>query len=131
MPLLNDPSVVLPRTGITLDAARNTLTGLHFAKESLSASEREILYIAEGLLRLIDDTYDVDQVTRARPDLAPVVALTRKPGVFAIDLYNDAVEVVGTPGDSDGSAGVIKGTFDLADLRSIAGELIVTDRRDN
>lgn len=45
---------VLPLVGLTLDEARERLTSLHFAKEMLSDHERELLAIAEGLLRLID-----------------------------------------------------------------------------
>lgn len=46
---------MLPLTATTLDEARSKLSGLHFAKESLSSGEREILYLAEGLLRLVDE----------------------------------------------------------------------------
>ena len=46
---------LLPWTGITVREARDKLSALHFAKESLTGGEREILYIAEGLLRLIDE----------------------------------------------------------------------------
>lgn len=48
-----EPST-LPLLGLTLDEARAKLTALHFAKEMLTDPEREILQIAEGLLRLID-----------------------------------------------------------------------------
>jgi hypothetical protein len=44
----------LPLLGLTLDEAREKLTALHFAKEVLTDQERELLAIAEGLLRLID-----------------------------------------------------------------------------
>ena len=46
---------VLPRTGITLNSARATLSALHFSKESLTKGEREILSIAEGLHAILDD----------------------------------------------------------------------------
>lgn len=46
---------LLPWTGLTLKEARNKLSGLHFAKESLTDSEKEILYIAEALLRRVDE----------------------------------------------------------------------------
>lgn len=46
---------VLPWTGLTVSDARSRLSGLHFAKDVLTDSEREILYIAEGLLRLLDE----------------------------------------------------------------------------
>ena len=45
----------LPWTDLTLEDARSKLSGLHFAKEALTDREREILYIAEALLRLIDE----------------------------------------------------------------------------
>lgn len=45
----------LPWTTLTLAEARSRLAGWHFAKESLSDGEREILYVAEALLRLIDE----------------------------------------------------------------------------
>ena len=44
----------LPMLGMTLDEARSRLTALHFAKEALTPPEREILQIAWGLLRLLD-----------------------------------------------------------------------------
>lgn len=50
-----DTATWLPWTSITIDEARAKLSGLHFAKEALSDGEREILYIAEGLLRVLDD----------------------------------------------------------------------------
>ena len=46
---------ILPWTGMSLKEARNKLSGLHFAKESLTDGEREILYIAEALLRRVDE----------------------------------------------------------------------------
>ena len=46
---------ILPWTGLTVSDARSRLSGLHFAKDVLSEAEREILYIAEGLLRLLDE----------------------------------------------------------------------------
>lgn len=49
---------LLPWTGTTLKDARSKLSGLHFAKEGLTDGEREILYIAEALLRRIDDIND-------------------------------------------------------------------------
>lgn len=45
----------LPRTDLTLDSARAKLSGWHFAKEALSSGEREILFVAEALLRLLDE----------------------------------------------------------------------------
>lgn len=39
---------------MTLSEARSRLSGLHFAKEALTDSEREILYVAEALLRYVD-----------------------------------------------------------------------------
>lgn len=49
---------LLPWTGTTLKEARSKLSGLHFAKESLTDGEREILYIAEALLRRVDEIND-------------------------------------------------------------------------
>ena len=51
---MSEPTV-LPRTDLTLDRARSKLSGLHFSKECLTPGELEILYIAEGLLRLLDE----------------------------------------------------------------------------
>lgn len=45
----------LPKTGMALSEARAKLSGLHLSKEALSEGEREILYLAEGLLRLYDE----------------------------------------------------------------------------
>lgn len=44
----------LPLTTLTLNDARSKLSGWHFAKEALSDGEREILEVAEALMRLID-----------------------------------------------------------------------------
>lgn len=44
----------LPSSSLTLDDARAKLSGWHFAKEALSDGEREILFVAEALLREID-----------------------------------------------------------------------------
>ena len=44
----------LPNTDLTLDQVRQKLAGLHFAKEALTKGEREILYLAEALLRELD-----------------------------------------------------------------------------
>lgn len=46
----------LPKTAMTLREARSRLSGLHFAKDALTDTEREVLYIAEALLRYIDAT---------------------------------------------------------------------------
>lgn len=45
----------LPRSDFTLDDARARVSGWHFAKEALSRGEREILHVAEALLRLLDE----------------------------------------------------------------------------
>lgn len=49
---------LLPWTGMTLKEVRSKLSGLHFAKEALTDGEREILYIAEALLRRVDEIND-------------------------------------------------------------------------
>lgn len=46
--------IYLPWTDLTVDDARRKLAGWHFAKEALSKGEREILYVAEALLRELD-----------------------------------------------------------------------------
>lgn len=45
---------LLPWTGITVGEARQRLAILHFSQEILTEKERDILYLAEGLLRLLD-----------------------------------------------------------------------------
>ena len=45
---------LLRPSGLTLDAVRDKLSGLHFSKESLTIGEREILILAESLLWLVD-----------------------------------------------------------------------------
>lgn len=57
-PKVTVESKSLPWTGMSLKEARNKLSGLHFAKESLTEGEREILYVAEALLRQIDEMND-------------------------------------------------------------------------
>ena len=49
------PLILLPWTSLTLEQVRSELSGLHFTKESLTEQERRILYLAEGLLRLVDE----------------------------------------------------------------------------
>lgn len=44
----------LPWTHLTLDGARRKLAGWHFVKETLTSGEREILYVAEAVLRHLD-----------------------------------------------------------------------------
>jgi hypothetical protein len=39
---------------MTLTEARGKLASLHFNQEMLTSQEREILYVAEALLRMID-----------------------------------------------------------------------------
>ena len=118
-----DASTTLPKTGITLAEARTTLSGLHFATEALSEGEREILYIAEGLLRLIDAAPGTAEITE-------LAALVTTPGVTGIDVYPDGVEVTGAPDDVDASAGFVEGRFGLEDVRSAVGpHLPITDCR--
>jgi hypothetical protein len=50
----SDPNRRLPMTDLTLDQARSKLAGWHFAKESLTDGEAEILYVAEAVLREFD-----------------------------------------------------------------------------
>lgn len=52
---MDEDLVWLPRTDITLADARSQFTALHFAKESLTPVERQVLHLAEGLLRLVDE----------------------------------------------------------------------------
>lgn len=39
----------------TLEQARSKTSGWHFAKEVLTSREQELLYVTEGLLRLLDE----------------------------------------------------------------------------
>ena len=50
----DEDSSYLPWTTLTLDDARKSLSAWHFSKESLSREEQQILYVAEALLRHID-----------------------------------------------------------------------------
>ncbi len=64
---------ILPDTGMTFDEARQQLTALHFAKEALSDTEREVLHIAEGLLRLVDPvSYGVTRIERLNGEDATI-----------------------------------------------------------
>jgi hypothetical protein len=47
----------LPRSDLTIDKARSRLAGWHFSQESLTASEREILHVAEAVLAELDRLY--------------------------------------------------------------------------
>jgi hypothetical protein len=53
--MVPDDEIELPRTGVTLEQARRQISGLHFSKETLSDHERALLYLTEGLLRLVDE----------------------------------------------------------------------------
>lgn len=116
-----DQNVTLPRTGLSLDDARRKLSGWHFAKEALSEGEREILYVAEGLLRLIDQPDE---------DARKLRALIAKPGVVGVDLHADGIEVCGSARDSDDSAGFVPGSFTMRDVHALIGnDLPITDCR--
>lgn len=105
----------LPGTSMTLTQARSRLSGLHFAKEALSAFEREILYIAEALLRHIDIE------TGLSPAQQEMRTLAMQPGVHEVNLYDDGVEFCGVPGDLDGQAGFISGEFTISQVREAIG----------
>ncbi len=45
----------LSRNGDRVDELRSRLSGWHFSQESLTLMEREILYVAEQLMHLLDD----------------------------------------------------------------------------
>lgn len=114
----------LPRTSLTLDEARTRLSGLHFAKEALSEHEREILYIAEGLLRLIDAEDSLSE------EQCRIRSLALKSGVNEVSVYNDGVEVTGSPGDSDEQVGFVTGDFAMEQVRAAVGDNIpVVNRR--
>jgi len=50
---------LLPRCAeLTLDSARSKLAAYHFSQEALTKGERQILFIAEAVLRLVDEFYD-------------------------------------------------------------------------
>lgn len=49
---------VLPGTSLTLDEARAKISGWHFAKEALTATERDMLHVTEALLRLVDTHHE-------------------------------------------------------------------------
>lgn len=57
-----DGHAALPKSDLTLHRARQKLAGWHFAQECLSLSEREILHVAEALLREVDRLVEVFQV---------------------------------------------------------------------
>lgn len=44
----------MPKTDLTVDDARSKLAGWHFMQEALTSREREILYVAEAVLRELD-----------------------------------------------------------------------------
>lgn len=114
----------LPGTSLTLDEVRSRLSGLHFAKEALSETEREMLYLAEALLRHIDAS---NALTPAQREMQ---ALAMQPGLQEITVYDDGVGFAGTPSDADAQAGFITGEFTLTEVRTAVGEAIpVTNRR--
>lgn len=114
----------LPNTSLTLDEARSRLSGWHFAKETLSDGERDILYVAEALLRRLDAQ---ESLTPAQREMR---GLAMQPGLQEVNVYDDGVEFAGTPTDSDAQAGFVTGTFALSDVHAAVGRAIpVTDRR--
>lgn len=44
----------MPKTDLTVDDARSKFAGWHFMQEQLTGGEREILYVAEAVLRELD-----------------------------------------------------------------------------
>jgi hypothetical protein len=70
---LQEP-VYLPSSPLTLEEARRRLAAWHFNKEALTAEERQILAVAEALLRLIDEPS-----ARARPK-GPARSGKERPG---------------------------------------------------
>jgi hypothetical protein len=52
-----EPRIYEP-ANLTLDEIRAKLAAFHFAKEALLKGEREILLLAETLLKALDDAYD-------------------------------------------------------------------------
>lgn len=63
-PVSTKEADLLPWTGMTLKEARSKLSGLHFAKEGLTDGEREILYIAEALLRRVDEINETVKINQ-------------------------------------------------------------------
>lgn len=98
---------------MTLSRARSILTGLHFTKESLSKREQEILAIAEGLLRLIDE---VDALS---PDEQKIRALSMAPGVMEVVVCRDGVEV--HPEDEPDPIRFVSGDFTVEQVRTAVG----------
>lgn len=53
----------------------------------------------------------------------------RKPGVLRLELWDDGLEVVGSPFDSDDQAGFIDGVFTPEEICPLFPHLILTDNR--
>lgn len=110
-------------TSLTLADARTRLTGLHFAKECLSQGERDILYIAEALLRHIDASDDLS------PAQQQMRALAMQPSLREVSVYRDGVEFAGSPVDSDAQVGFVYGHFTIQQVQAAVGlRLPVVDR---
>lgn len=113
------PNPTLPLTSMTLADARTKLSGLHFAKECLSDGERDILYVAEALLRLIDSTTG-EALTGTQERMR---MLATSSGVHAATLYTDGVEFAGSLGDSDAQAGFVPGEYTVEQVKAAIGAL--------
>lgn len=56
----------LPNTVMTLEDTRRKLAGWHFGQGALTKGEREILYMAEALLRELDRRSEDDEKKKIR-----------------------------------------------------------------
>jgi len=96
----NAEALVLPRTHLTLHDARSKLAGWHFSQEALSQGEREILYVAEAVLRYADElvalanrTEEAERAAEADRRRADTLQRDLRDVEAKIDRYKDALEL--------------------------------------
>ena len=63
-----DNIIRLRPTGFTLNEIRSKLAGFHFSKEALTQGEREILFLAESLLDLVDNHIEFSVAKKQESD---------------------------------------------------------------
>ena len=121
-----DEYTILPRKGFTIGEARRTLAGLHFAQESLTSGERNILHLAEGLLNLIDeDRTSLADITEA------VTSISNDGHRVDVFVYDDKL-VAAWDDATDGYRTLTRGRYgytEVADLFTTNPNITVVEAR--
>lgn len=76
-----------------------------------------------------EDGYVVGHGTDPEDWVLTLRVLVTQPGVHQVTVWDDQLEVVGSPNDQDDLAGTIGGSFDPLDVKAVVGHMPVEDRR--